>query len=410
MRHAKPASNSRDVKVLNRLLVRNTIRKLGPIARHEVAKVTGLTPPTVTVIVNEMIRSGIVKEVGRGISTGGRRPVMLELNPCAGFILAVRIQHGEIVTAILDLAGTILETQRLEPDTSAPGNVVNVIGTSFDNMTERLGIKNDQVLWCGVASPGLIDSHRGIVARSSNLAWQNVALGEALSGRLGRIPVHVENISNAAALGEKMYGVAQGCANLIYLNLSVGIGAGIIIDNQIYGGAHGYAGEVGHVAVYPENGPICACGQRGCFEVVCGVRAVLARVKSEVSDETFTALGLSKERVTVDDIVRSGLANTPEVQRILHETGKTVGLAIANLVSLFNTEMVILGGELSRAGDFFLDAVNREARERALREIIQAVKIVRSTMATDPALMGAYSLAIEDLFSVEEWRRPCNGT
>ena len=148
----------------------------------------------------------------------------------------------------------------------------------------------------------MVDSNQGIVVRSANLGWQKVSLGSMLADSLG-IPVHIENISNAAALGEKVYGSGQGAANLIYLNLSVGIGAGIIINNEVYNGAQGYAGEVGHMVLIPDNGPQCSCGQHGCFEAVCGLRAIFERIKTEVPEEVFTKLGVSKFRIEINNLI-----------------------------------------------------------------------------------------------------------
>jgi N-acetylglucosamine repressor len=402
-RHRKLASTSSDLKKINRMLVRDTIRKRGPVARSEIARMTGLTPPTISAIVNDMLEADIVREIGRGVSTGGRRPILLELNPQAGFVLAVRIQRGEIVTALLNLTGHVLGNQLITRDTSVPEKVAEAIRESIDSLVLSADIRRERILCCGVAFPGLISSADGMVARAPNLPWEKVPFGDMLREAVGGIPVHVENISNAAALGEQTYGSGRGCANLIYLNLSVGIGAGIIIDNRVYGGAQGYAGEIGHVAVTSETGPRCGCGRYGCFEAVCGVRAVLERIKASVHDETFFDLGLQKDRITINDVLNTNLSELPEVQAILSDTGRTIGLVIGSILNLFNSEMVILGGELSRAGDTFFGALCDQAKRTSLGEVAERVRIVRSTMQEDPALMGAYTLAIEDIFACGQW-------
>ena len=404
MRLDKPASKSRDLKVLNRLLVRETIRRHGPIARHEVAKLTGLTPPTVTVIVNELLREGVVREIGFGESTGGRRPVMLTLNPRAGYVLAVRLQRGQAVTALLDLGAEILASQILRLGSHLPAEVVEAVVGSCGQLLEATGIRLEDVFWCGIASPGLIDSSHGVVARSSNLGWENVSLGRMISEKLGGIPVHVENISNAAAVGERLFGSGRGCPNLIYLNLSVGIGAGIVINGEIFGGARGYAGEVGHMVLVPEGGPRCACGREGCFEALCGTRTVLEKAKGVLGEEVLKRYGLKKEDLTIAEVVTWPLVELPEIQRILAEVGAMIGIAIANLVSLFNPEMVILGGELARAGSVLLDSAIHIAKKRALEEIAGPVRIVTSTMNQDPPLMGVYALVLEKIFQVDDWR------
>ena len=150
MRTTRSASNSKGVKVHNRLLVRDTIRMKGPVARHEVAKITGLTPSAVTVIVNEFIEAGVIKEVGWGESSGGRRPVMLELNPQAGYIFVVRLQGGEILTALLDLSDGIISSNLTRTGQTRPEDVVRLVGEDFDTYLRDLGIKTENVLWCEI--------------------------------------------------------------------------------------------------------------------------------------------------------------------------------------------------------------------------------------------------------------------
>lgn len=404
-------SNSQAIRLHNRLLVRDTIRKSGPLSRRDVARMTGLTPSAVTGIVNDLVRIGVVQEIGRGESSGGRKPVLLELNPRAGYIFAVRLQSGETVAALIDLGGNILSKQQKKLDTNSPDKVVEAIVDAFTSMIAGSGVDVDDVLWCGIASPGLVDSAVGLIERSTNLNWNKVHLAEMLAARLPGMPVHVENISNAAALAEKEFGSGRGCPNLLYINLSVGIGAGIVIGGSIYGGACGYAGEVGHIILDRDGGPLCTCGARGCFEAICGVHNVLRRVMAEIPDEAFARLGIVKTKITFGDIIATPLAEISPVQDIIRETGCYTGMAVADLISIFNPNMVILGGELPRAGEIFLEAVERMVKERIPSQIKEAVQIVRSNMAEDPPLMGAYALALEKVFALEDWgiRRSAGG-
>jgi predicted NBD/HSP70 family sugar kinase len=387
--------------VLNRLLVLNTIRKKGPIARYEVAKVTGLTPPTVTVIVNELKRAGVVNEIGAGASNGGRKPVLLELESRAGYIYAVRLQHGEIMAALLDVAGNVLESRYFKLDTTAPYAVVAAIKTTLDLFIGRAGIAGEKVFWCGVASPGLIDVNQGMVVRSSNLGWDRVPLGRKLSQTLPGMAVHIENISNAAALGEKVYGGGRGLADLIFLNLSVGIGAGIIMNHQVYNGTNGYAGEVGLMVLRSEDERQCAVGHPGCFETLCGAGAVLQRVQSEASDELFERLGVAKQRLEINDLSNPFIIKDPVVAKILADVANLIGIAIANMVSLFNISKVILGGEL--AAVISLEIINRRVKQCLIPEIGEAVQVSHSTMREDPPLMGVYALVLDKLFLTDEW-------
>jgi N-acetylglucosamine repressor len=399
----KSASNSRDLKVLNRLLVLNTIRRNGPIARYEVANVTGLTPPTVTVIVNYLKQAGVVNEIGTGESNGGRKPVLLELERRAGFIYAVSLQHGEMMATLLDLAGEIIESRYLKLDTTLPDDVVATIKESLDWFVERAGIAREKVFWLGVASPGLIDVNHGTVVRSSNLGWRQVPLRELLSRSLHGIAVHVENISNAAALGEKVYGGGRGLSNLIYLNLSVGIGAGMIINNEVYNGTQGYAGEVGLMVLRTEDARREVAERSGSFETLCGAEAVLQRIRSEASPKLFEGLGIAKRRLEINDLFNPFVMEDPDVAKILTDVANLIGMAIANIVSLFNISKVILGGEL--AAVVSLKKINRRVKQCLVPEIGETVQVTRSTMRAEPPLMGVYALVLDKMFMTDEWLR-----
>jgi N-acetylglucosamine repressor len=400
MKSTRTVSNSKDLKVINRIAVLNMIRKHAPVARNELAKLTGLTPPAVTVIVTDFLKGAIVWETGRGDSSGGRRPVMLQLNPTAAYIFAVRIQQGGIVTALLDINANILESHRQKLSTTSPDEVIATIGASFEIIISHLDIRAQGVVWCGVASPGLVNSFEGIVERSSNLNWGKVPLGQMLSERLGGMPVHVENISNAAALAEKMYGSGYGYANLLYINLSFGIGAGIIINHELFGGSRGYAGEIGTVVMPPAAGE--SATERITFEGKCGVRAVLERVKAETPDSLYMDLGLAKNRIAIEEVLSPPLAETPEIREILTDVGFHIGIKVAELIQIFNTDLVILGGELARAGDL-LDTVIQTVATNSLKEMSAAVKIITSTMREDSPLLGVYALVLEKLFHSESW-------
>ena len=397
------AGNSKNIKTHNRILIRDIIRKYGPIARYEVAREAGLTPPTVTMVVNELMRDGVVMEVGFGESNGGRRPVLLELNPKAGYVFAVRLQRYEAVTALFDLGGNVLSHYKQALDTSEAEEVVAAIGDSYDWLIKNTGIDKKKVLCCGLASPGIINSQRGVIEHSSNLRWDKVPLGAMLSKRLYGTPVQVENISNAAALAEKEFGCGRGYQDLIYINLSVGVGAGIIIGGEIYGGSKGYAGEIGHTTLVPVGGPKCACGRDGCLEAICGVRAIMERINKELPERVWEEHGLNKRKLTIHDLLLPSLFEIKEVKDILEETGKWVGIVVANLVSIFNPSLIILGGEVPKTGEQFISAVINEMNKRMLKELMGTVKVISSTMEEDPPLIGAYALALEMLFSTEKW-------
>jgi|LSQX01.2.fsa_nt_gb predicted NBD/HSP70 family sugar kinase len=387
--------NSQDLKLFNRLLVRNVIREKAPVARFEIARETGLTPSAVTVIVNDLIGEGAVSEMRLGRSTGGRRPVMLGINPKAAFVFGVRLQKNQIEMAIFDLGGTILNKELQTLDTSDPTEVVEEIGGYFDRAIIESDLDRKKILWCGLASPGLINSHSGEVVRSSNLNWLNVPIRDLTSHRLDGMPVQLEHNVTAAALAEMEYGVGKQCMNFISINLSVGISAGIILDGRVYRGDSGYAGELGHMTLFPVGGPRCACGQYGCFEAVCGVNRVLERIKTEVRSVDVETIG-------IHDVVAGSLSRNPQVRNILEETGGLIGIAVANLLSLFNPSMIVLSGELSKA-DVLVNAIVAKAKQMTFDEVSSSVRIVTTEMKKEPQLIGTYVTAMKKVFMLDHW-------
>ncbi len=403
MAKRRSGTNNRDLRIRNRLLVRNTIRESGPIARYEISKAMGLTPPTVTVIVNQLIAEGAVQEIGTGESSGGRRPVMLAINPRAASVFAVRVQRGEAITALIDVAGNIIGIREIRLDALTPEDLARRLVSELSSLLDATRVPRESVLWCGVASPGLVNPATGVVERSTNLAWTHVPFGPMLSEGLGGIPVHVENISNAAAIAEMEYGCAKGCGNLVYVNLSVGIGAGVIADRQVFGGARGYAGEIGHMALEMRDGAQCSCGRDGCFEAYCGLGAVMDRLRGVLSEDVCRSHGVSRAELSIADVLNTSIYDAPKVREVLDDVAYMVGIAVSNLICLLNPDMVVLGGELAQAGDRFVGTVSRTAEARAIGEMSSMCRIVKSVMQQDPPLMGAYLLALGHVLTMDAW-------
>lgn len=390
--------NSKNVKLVNRSLIRALIRDHEPISRNELAKISGLTPAAVTTIVKQLIKDGAVCEIGHGESSGGRRPIHLMLNPSITYILACRLQKNYLLMAIVDLKNNVHAQKTLTIDTSSPGTVAGAMLENFQDLLTQAQVPKEKVSFVSVASPGLVNPETGTIKISVNLGWENAPLGETLAEAFG-IPVHIENVSNASALAEKIYGHGRECSHLIYMGLSVGIGAGIIANNQIYRGALGYAGEIGHMAMTLDEGPECKCGSYGCFEAYCGINAVMDRVRTGIAkglvspnwDNAANGLNLP----IIFQMLRDG---EPFVKSVFAMVANIIGVVVANLINLYNPEVVVLGGELMQAGEEFLGLIRQGASAHALRQLSESVKIVRSEMADDPGMKGAAAIALQKIF------------
>jgi len=192
---------------------------------------------------------------------------------------------------------------------------------------------------------------------------------------------------------------------MIHVNLGVGIGAGILIDGHIFEGTHGYAGEIGHMVMTDGQGPRCSCGRYGCLEAMCSTRAVVSRLNEALQGHPDERVRNLAPLTDVAAIHEMALDELPEVSRILCDAGRTIGIAVANLVNLFNPELIVVGGELAAASDLVVSALRESVNEHALPQLTRDLAIIRSQMTQDPSLIGAYAIVLGRVKAMEEWKR-----
>jgi N-acetylglucosamine repressor len=395
VRSLKEASgNGQVMKVRNKILVRGLIRTESPISRNAISKITGLSPSTVTSIVRELMDEGIVWEIGSDVSTGGRKPVNLALKSDAAGVVGLRIQQGYVIVGIMDLNNKVRALRKTAFDTSRPEKVVRLISNILPELAKEANIPLARCLRAGLASPGIIDIETGVLERSVNLGWQNVPIRSMLEQELG-MPVYLENVSNASVLAHQLYGQGIGHSNIIYLTLSVGISAGVLMNGEIFGGKGGYACEIGHMFVPTTNSLVCNCGNRGCLESICGLNNIL-RV---MADRSAHFKGV-RAPANLEELIIEAQNGNPLVTTVLEETGEWIGTAIVNLVHLFHPDVVILGGELTLFYDHFSQRMLQVLAQRALPEFRNRTQIVVSEMS-DPGLVGAGAIALQHVFDKE---------
>ena len=383
------------------MMVRNIIATRGPMARSELAGETGLTPPAVTGIVASLILQGLVCETGRRASRGGRPPITVDLAPGVGVCLAMRIQRDDAAAGLYDLRGTRLASMSASVDTSEPESVCGVIGEicgSIVDALEREWAVRPVVLQAALATPGLVNPEEGTVDRSSNLGWSGVRIADMLRKATG-VNVSVVNISDAAALAEQRAAGPGASSDLVYLNLSTGIGAGIITGGRVFSGAHGYAGEIGHTPVQGCEGALCRCGRHGCMEAVCGRSAVVRSVNE--------ALGRAPNaHVDVAGLLDGPHGSTDSVCAAIHRVAVVTGRAVATLASLFDTGVIVLGGEIASVGGDFVEQVADVARASCLAEIASRLEVRSASPGVDLPLAGAALVASEKALAMPEWPAP----
>jgi N-acetylglucosamine repressor len=344
------AGNKRLLRDLNQSRIFNLIVERGPISRTDLAKHSGLPAATITRIVSNFLAASLVSEMPSEQSSGGRRPVLLQINPSSGYAVGVKLREDSMTIAACDLQCTIKHTLE-QPITgeAEPYRVVNAIVEGVKRCLEEAGIDIRQVMGVGVGLSGLVDSAKGICRYSAILDWHDVELGAALEYKL-RLPVRIDNDVNTLAVAERHFGAGRDADNFLLVTVGRGIGLGIVVGGEIYRGTHWGAGEFGHMTVDTSaDASLCNCGKRGCLEAIASdygiLRAATGRDPGHHVEDTIG---------TLLDRARAGDAPT---QAIFAQAGKTLGVAIANLINIFDPASVLLSGEGLQAGDLFLESL-----------------------------------------------------
>jgi glucokinase-like ROK family protein len=251
----------------------------------------------------------------------------------------------------------------------------------------------------GVGVPGLVRSGSGMLAFAPNLRWKDVPLRAILEEQLG-VPVFVDNEANAGAMGESWFGAGKGVQNMAYLSVGIGLGVGIVINGELYRGSTGYAGEMGHFTIEPD-GPICGCGNRGCWETLASERAALRRVVEAIRTGRRTVLSRQEgDRLTMDDVATACADGDQVARDALAETGRYLGIGIAGVINTFNPDLVIVGSTVGCCGELVLEEAEKEVRARGLRQLAEGVKLVQAALGKDSCAMGGISLVLSDLLSL----------
>lgn len=369
------------LRAANRARVLQTLQQEGSLTQVEIAAVTGLSPASISTLVRDLNDDGSV--LLEPSIRNGRRATMVSLPGRRGVLAAVAIGDRDLRVAIAGPSGTILERIRLPlPFQHEPDETLTRTARLVADLHTEIGRPISDLSAVGVAIQAPVDSVSGQVGSESVLPrWNGVTLVDALQTQLGA-PVRLDNDANMAALGELRAGVLTGVGTGCYLRASQGVGAGLVIDGEVFRGASGTAGEIGHVTL-DENGAVCACGNRGCLDTFVGSRALVDAIRVSHGDMRFT------------DLVTMARQGDPGCRRVLSDAGTHLGVAVAGLVNLVNPEVIVLGGDLISAADWVLGPMQEAIERRALPSAAATVELRASALGVDADLRGCLVAAAQ---------------
>lgn len=382
----------KQTKTHNKHLVLKTIYDEGAISRASVARATHLTRPTVSSTVAELIEAGLIAEVGQGPSQGGKPPILLSVVDDSRHLIGIDLANSEFRGAVLDLRGTILHRFSLPVADHNGDAALNLVYQLIDQL---VAASTRPILGIGMGTPGLMDARQGIVRQAVNLDWQDLPLRDLLSKRYD-VPVYIANDSHVAALGEYTFGAGREMANLIVLKVGRGVSAGIVLNSQLHYGDGSGAGEIGHVVVV-ENGERCLCGQQGCLETVTSSRAIIEQAKTLARKNPHSALHhfvTSPEAITTNTVLQAVEAGDADLQRVIVEVGRYLGIAVANLVGILNIQHILIAGSVARFGEDLLEPLRQEMGRRAMTILVNETHVGLSSLGQDIVLQGAAALLL----------------
>src|SRR3954453_5256834 len=379
------------LRTANRRHVIETLRTTGSMTRSALARATGMSRTTISTLLGELIEQGIVTKAtdGGGARRGaGRAATLVRLDHSAGAAVSIDVGARHLAVAVGDLAHRVL-AERWVPLPAAHRAVEGMdraAELARDALAEA-GVEKSAVIGAAMGLPAPISQPAGVVASSNILpGWADVQVAEEMSERL-ELPVFVENDSNLGALAESAWGAGAGVDQLAYIKAATGIGAGLVQDGKLFRGTTGTAGEIGHTTG-AGDGPICRCGNRGCLELYAGGAALLDALHSSHPDVE-----------TLEQVVELARENHPACARVLADAGRHIGVAIANLINLFNPRRIIVGGELAGAGETGLGPMRGAGEGSAVQIAVEAVEIVPGVLAQRAEVLVGLALVL-----FEPWR------
>ncbi|WP_308015426.1 ROK family transcriptional regulator [Streptomyces huiliensis] len=359
------------------------VRRSGALTQAEIARSTGLSAATVSNIVRELKDNGTVEVTPT--SSGGRRARSVSLSGDAGIVVGVDFGHTHLRVAVGNLAHRVLaeEAEPLDVDASAAQGLERA-EYLVKTLIAATGIDPGKIVGVGLGVPGPIDES-GVLGSTAILpGWAGTNPRDELAARLD-VPVHVDNDANLGALGELVWGAGRGAADLAYIKVASGVGAGLVINGQIYRGPGGTAGEIGHITL-DESGPVCRCGNRGCLETFTAHRYVLPLLHSAHGPD-----------LTAPRMVRLARDGDAGCRRVIADVGRHIGSGVASLCNLLNPSRVVLGGDLAEAGELVLAPIRESVGRYAIPSAARQLEVVPGALGGRAEVLGALALVLSEM-------------
>ncbi len=380
------------LRVLNRKVVLNHVRRVGPVSRTQLVELTGLSAASITGVTAELIEERLLKEqsVGQAGASGGRRPIFIDINYQAHYTVGLQLNGHRLEGVLTDLSLKVLSHIRETLSEHDPASVTAQISSLCKRLYKRAKVSSDDVIGIGIGLSGVIDAIQGIAVHAPLLGWRNVKIAQLVGEKTG-LPVWVDNDVNSFAAAERLFGHAKHANNFIAVAIGFGLGAAIICNGEIHRGRDGGAGEFGHNKIQI-GGRTCSCGQQGCLEAYTIEPALLAQ---------FVERHPKKKGINVLELVQLSDAGHKGAREVLQTAGALLGLHISYLVNAFNPEMIVFGGEGADFGAAYFEPMRETLRARTFDGLANELPLIVVPWVKDHFTLwaqGAACLAVQSAF------------
>lgn len=364
----------------------------GTASRADLVRVTGLTAPTISEVVQGLLNQGLIEEIGQGPSTGGKRPTLLRVVDDSRQLIGLDLARGDFRGAVMNLRGEIQSRVELPLNNRASEPALQQV---YDLAAQLTALASRPLLGIGIGAPGLVDPVEGVVCHAVNVDWRSLPLASLLSERC-QLPVYLANDCQAAALAESLFGGANAEENLVVVNVGYGVGAGIVVNGRLLHGSPYGAGEIGHMVVDGESGVLCRCGNYGCLETVASSRAILRRARASGVDglDGLDGSGDTPSREALEIIRQRSESGDPAAREVIAETGRSLGIAVGNVLSVLGRSRVLFAGGAVSLGEGLLEAVRAELPRRTVSPIAEESLVGFAASGNDIVLRGAAVLVL----------------
>jgi glucokinase-like ROK family protein len=385
------------VKNLNKHAVLDLIRFTpGGISRAELAQRMDLSRAAMTAIVNDLLQSDIIRETESRNGMSGRPPIILEINPSRGHVVGIDMGASHLSIIVTDFAAQVIDEVEVPFNIAdGPEACLKQANTLLEELLKKNELEINRLSAIGIGVPGPIASEAGTVFAPPIMpGWDGYPIQASLEEKWN-LPVSLNNDAELGALGEWAYGAGRGEDFLAYIKVGTGVGSGILLNGQIYRGATGSAGEIGHLTI-EENGPLCTCGNAGCLEALAGGRAIALQAREAIRKGQRTLLSSMGpvEAITARDVASAARRGDLVAQQIISRAGSYLGIAIAGMVNLFNPRMLVVGGGVAQVGDLLLQPIRDTIARRSLQASARTVKINTAVLRRRSSGMGAIVQAL----------------